>query len=131
MVATDTAMNGAGPSKLALWYGVLGAPLAWSVDDVASIWMHEGACERFLGHPSTAPVLLVIGGLVFGGVALFAGITAWRSLRALGIDNGGNGTIMDQRRFMAHFGVGVSALFFFGIVLRFITVFFLHPCVFP
>jgi len=64
-------------------------------------------------------------------VALLAGVTAWRALGALGLDNGGNGTVTDQRRFMAHAGLILSALFFYGIVLRFITVFFLHPCVFP
>lgn len=130
-MATANAGERAGPSRRALWFGVFGAPAAWSVDDVASTYMHEGSCGHYLGSAGTAPVLLVIGGIVLGAVALFAGITAWRSLVALGIDNGENGTIVDQRRFMAHFGVGVSALFFYGIVLRFVTVFFLHPCVFP
>ncbi len=124
-------MRGAGgPSRAALWFGVLGAPAAWSVDDVLSVWMHEGACERYLGHPATSVVLLIIGGAILLAVAVLAGVTAWRSLTALGVDNGMNGTITDQRRFMAHFGVGVSALFTFGIVLRFITVFFLHPCIY-
>lgn len=120
-----------GPSKAALWFGIVGAPAAWSVDDVLSTWMHEGACARVLGHASTAPVLLVIGGLGLGAIAVFAGVTAWRSLVSLGLDNGRNGTITDQRRFMAHAGVILSAIFSYGIVLRFITVFFLHPCVFP
>lgn len=120
-----------GPSKAALWYGIFGAPAAWSVDDVLSTYLHEGSCARVLGHASTAPVLLIVAGLVLLGVAAFAGVTAWRSLAALGLDNGGNGTITDQRRFMAHAGVILSALFTYGIILRFITVFFLHPCVYP
>jgi hypothetical protein len=129
-VAGTTAADG-GPRRLALWYGIFGAPVAWSVDEIASTWLHEGSCERYLGRASTAPVLLVIVGLVCLAAAVFAAVTAWRALAALGIDNGENGTVTDQRRFMAHFGVGASALFCFGIVLRFITVFFLHPCVFP
>lgn len=131
MTARTEPAAAAGPSRLALWFGIFGAPAAWSVDEILSTYLHEGACARVLEPPGTAPVLLGLAGVVLGGVAAFAAWTAWRSLRALGIDDGENGTVLDQRRFMAHAGVILGALFTFGIVLRVITVLFLRPCVYP
>ncbi len=120
-----------GPSGAALWFGIFGGPAAWSADDVLSTWLHEGSCAGILGSAGTAPVLLVVAGAVLLAAAAFAGLTAWRSLSALGLDNGRNGTVTDQRRFMAHAGIILSALFTYGLLLRFITVFFLSPCVYP
>ena len=69
----------------ALWWGIAAAPAAWSLDELASLYVHESACNAFrpahvLGLPATTVTLAVIG-LLMAAVAASAVVTAWR-LRA-------------------------------------------------
>ena len=87
--------------------------------------------RRYLLISAVLLVALVVVGLLMGAVAALALVTSWRSMQALGRDTGADGTIPDRRSFMAHAGVILASLFTFGIVLRFITVFFVVPCRYP
>ncbi len=121
--------NGAAPG---LWWGIFAAPIAWSVDEVASLYFHEGACmvwgsPRMFGLPAFTVALALIG-LLMGGIAASGAVTAFRARWALGADTGQGPTRLDQRQFMAHAGIILSVLFLFGIVLRLLTTFFIPPC---
>jgi hypothetical protein len=119
-------------SLTALWWGICAAPVAWSLDELASLYVHESACNVFrsphvLGLPATTVVLAVIGFLT-GAVAMSGVVIAWTSRTELGQDTGEGATVPDQRRFMAHAGVILSGVFLFGIVLRVLTTFIIPPC---
>jgi hypothetical protein len=116
----------------ALWWGILAAPAAWSLDELASLYVHESACNPFpstrtLGLPATTVTLAAIG-VRLAAVAASAVVIAWRARADLGQDTGDGATAPDQRRFMAHAGVILSGLFLFGILLRLLTTFIIPPC---
>jgi hypothetical protein len=116
----------------ALWWGIAAGPVAWSADELASLYFHEASCNvfggpRLFGLPA-ASVALVLIGLAAGALAASGAVTAFRARARLGRDTGEGPTRPDQRRFMAHAGIILSLIFFFGIVLRFMTTFFLAPC---
>jgi hypothetical protein len=115
-------------SNRALWFAVGGGPIAWSVDTLVAIAIDHDYCAhgaRPSGGPATAALIGVSLAAVI--VTVLAGLTGWRTLTALGEDTGLGDTDVDRRRFMARFGLVISALMLFGILLRMITVLFLSP----
>ncbi len=122
----------AGESRARLWFGVAGPPLAWAVDELTSLWLHESSCMVFgnptlLGQPFARVALIVVGALMLTA-AVVAGLTAFAIHRRLGASSGGDGLILDQDRFMAGAGVLIAMIFGFGLLLRFITAFIVPPC---
>lgn len=120
------------PAMRHLWWGIVAAPAAWSLDELTSLYFHESACNlfgspRLLGLPATTVALAVVG-IAMAGVAVSGLVTSIRGRSALGPDTGRGATVPDQRRFMAHAGLILSAIFLFGIVLRLLTTFIVPPC---
>jgi hypothetical protein len=115
----------------ALWFAVGGGPVAWSVDTLAAIAIDHDYCAHgaraAAGGGATASLLGIA--VVAAIVTILAGLTGWRELNGLGADSGFGDTDIDRRRFMAHFGMVISALMLFGILLRMITVLFISPAV--
>lgn len=114
-----------------LWFAILGGPVAWTIDSLAAVFLEESWCAGATTHREAAfggifPLLIVIGILMAAG-AVTAGLVGWRAMDAVGMDTGRDGTAHDRRRFMAHAGTLISMLFLFGIVLRWIAVFFVDP----
>ena len=107
------------------WFGVLGAPLAWLIDELVSLYAHEGSCT-VLGLHHADPVLVITGILMLGVAA--AAFLVSRRARVPATDDT---VAADQRPFMARAGTIISAVFFFGILLRFLSVFFVPPCRYP
>jgi hypothetical protein len=123
-----TARAGASRAVLA-WYGVLGAPLAWTVELLAGYGVQEAGCETgstptslsqnansAIGAITVVMLLVALGGLV-------AAHATARALRA--------GEIPDPRgrvAFMARFGTIASLLFTLAIVLSGIPIFALESC---
>ena len=118
-----------------LWAGLLLAPAAWLVAEIAGYYMASRGCE--LGRPGlplegfaaprVAHVVLVVLMLVASltGLALAAG--SWRAL------SGGRGDAdappeLGRARFMALAGVLVSVLFTGGLVLFGISAFVVNAC---
>ena len=104
------------------WFGVLGAPLAWAIDELVSLYAHEGSCT-VLGLHNADPVLVVTGVLMLA----VAG-AAFVISRKGRVPSGDDTAAIDQRPFMARAGTIISAVFLFGILLRFLGVFFVAPC---
>jgi hypothetical protein len=123
-----TRRAGVGRGALA-WYGVLGAPLAWTVELLAGYGVQEAGCaagststslsgnaNSAIGAITVVTLLVALGGL------LAARATA-RALRA--------GEIPDPRdrvAFMTRFGTIASLLFSLAIVLSGIPIFALESC---
>ncbi len=119
-------------SRARLWFGVAGPPLAWAVDELTSLYLHDSSClvygnPRLLGQPFARIALLVVGALMLA-TAASAGLGALATSRRIGRDSGGNDVRLDQDRFMARAGVFIAVIFGFGILLRFITVLIVTPC---
>jgi hypothetical protein len=118
-------------SDRALWFGVFGSPVAWSIDLLASVALHFDYCAALTGRTfrpwAGISVLLALIGLAMLALALASGGVAWRAHASLGTDTGQGDTDLDRRRFMARAGLLACALFSFGIVLRLIAPFMLPP----
>lgn len=122
-----------------LWFALFAPPAAWTADELVSISVHYDYCAALTGHTfvpfkGTTAVLIVVG-LVMLAVSISAGLLGWRAHSALNrgradaerSDTGRGDTDQDRRRFMAHAALILSALFSYGIILRWITVFFITP----
>jgi hypothetical protein len=122
----------------ALWFGLFGAPVAWSLQLLASYALVAHGCYPD-AEPMTMPVIPALRTLVLGtgvaalAVALLAAGSAWRSWRATehehksepeGLLEAGAG----RTRFMALAGMLVSAVFVLGIVMNVVPLLLLRPC---
>ncbi len=120
-----------GAGDRTLWFAVYGAPVAWSVDLLASIALHYDYCAALVGRTfrpwAGIGVALAIVGIAMLALSLTAGAAAWRAHQRLGSDTGQGDTDLDRRRFMARAGLLACALFSFAIVLRLIAPFILPP----
>lgn len=127
--AIATFPNGTGNG--ALWFAVFASPLAWSVDLLTCIAVHEDYCAAVVGRTfrpwNGIGILLTVVGAVMLVIAIVGGTVAWNASVALGRDTGQGDTDLDRRRFMARAGLVTCAFFSFGIVLRIVAVFFISP----
>ncbi len=119
-------------SRARLWFGVAGPPLAWAVDELVSLYVHDSSClvygnPRLFGQPFARIALLIVGALMLC-TAVSAGLGALATSRRIGRDSGGGELTVDQDRFMARAGMLSAVVFGFGILLRFITVLIVTPC---
>jgi hypothetical protein len=120
----------AGPGRqLLAWYGVLGAPLAWTVELLAGYGTQEAACSAgststsLSGNANSAIGVLTAAMLL---VAIGSALAARATRRALAA-----GEISDPRgrvEFMARVGTIGSLLFTLAIVLSGIPIFALDSC---
>lgn len=122
----------------ALWFGLFGAAVAWSVQELVSFAVVSHSCYPDW-RPRAAPTIAgtwtisLIVGLVMLVVGVGAGLTAWRSWRRTG--EAGGDQIHQQlevgeRRihFMATSGLVVSGLVLFAIVLNLVVLFMAPVC---
>jgi hypothetical protein len=93
--------------RRALWFGLLAAPLAWSLQELLGYGLSANACgaTRAIG---TAETVVAVAALLVAGAAL---VVARSSARRVGAEGGSDG-------FMAAGGTLVSGLFLFGIVMN-------------
>jgi hypothetical protein len=120
----------AGPGRqLLAWYGVLGAPLAWTVELLAGYGTQEAACSvgsgssSLSGNANSAIGVLTAAMLL---IAIGSALAARATRRALAA-----GEIPDPRGrvdFMARVGTIGSLLFTLAIVLSGIPIFALDSC---
>ena|SRR5215213_5503869 len=107
----------------ALWTGLLLAPTAFLLNLEVAYALVPTACS------SRAPVLVHLVHLGCLALAVFGGLTAWRSWRGSGETwPGGAGGPISRTRFMAGLGLWTSALFALVIVAQWIPSFILDPC---
>jgi hypothetical protein len=136
--AVHPASTGRVAAPLALWFGLFGAPVAWSLQLLSSYALVAHGCYPD-AEPMTMPVVPALETLVLGTgaaalvVALLAGGSAWRSWRATRHEHeGGHEALLEagegRTRFMALAGMLLSAVFVLGIVMNVVPLLMLRPC---
>jgi hypothetical protein len=110
-------------SPLALWTGILAAPMAWAGDLTASYAIVKWACltqnEAPLRIIALAALLIALGG----------GVIAWVSLtHTMGSAPTDGGHPRQRARFMAQLGLASSAFFAVTIAAGTIPQWVLHAC---
>jgi hypothetical protein len=112
-------------SPLALWYGVLAAPVAWIVRLIISYAMVEWLCR------GDGAVVMHLTSVLFLVISLTGGWVAWRSYRtARHFEPTRVGPWRWERSyFMALVGLLNSVLFTVVILVEWSMVFFTDPCV--
>jgi hypothetical protein len=109
-----------GMGILALWLGLLAAPLAWFVNQLLSYSLVLWACStgrQYTLHLVTLAMLLL---------AAAGGVIAWRAWRQAGREwHSEAGGVLPRSRFMAALGILLSSLFFLVILAQGIPSFIL------
>ena len=122
----------------ALWFGLFGAPAAWSMQLMVNYALTAHGCypgsepraTPDFGGLSTLVLVISVAALT---VAAAAGGAAWRSWRASRTEHPGDHaypleTGAGRTRFMALAGLLLSGLFLLGVVMATIPLFFVPPC---
>lgn len=110
-------------SNVLLWFGALGAPIAWAIHLVAVYFLTEVAC-RF----ETKLPLYGASALLFA-VATLAGLVCWYYLRYMRQRNGA--TVPRRIRFMATAGLAGAILFMVAIAGGTLPMIVDDPCQLP
>jgi hypothetical protein len=131
-------------ARAALWFGIVGAPAAWTLHELVGSALAGGACHPgpALGQvltPSTAwtlDLVLALVALAAGLAALWAAYRSWRRttgpvrIRPGEASPGGLHEAAEGRaRFMALAGILLSAVFTFTIALDALSLFLSPFCV--
>jgi hypothetical protein len=123
------------PVPARIWYGILGAPAAFAVQEMLDWLVSSGACPS--GAPSdvggvplftnTRAILWAVGAaaIIAAAVALWIGITAWRESHDPSFLS-----IKAQRRtdYLAATAMLVSAVFLVAILWQTVALFVLPTC---
>ena len=111
-------------AKLAMWAGVLGGPVAWSVQMQAGY-----ALSRFSSEHRWLTVMHHLVSLLAVAAAAWCAWLAWREWQRLGggEPGGSEGGVPGRSRFLALLGVVTSGLFTLVIVAQWVPVFFISP----
>ena len=125
-------------AQAALWFGLFGAALAWSIQELAGYAIISHAC-----YPSWEPRLspaasgvwttTLVLSLIMVALGLAGGATAYRSWRRTRQpDSGAERRQLehgeDRTRFMALSGMIVSGIVLFNLVMNAIVLFLVPPC---
>jgi hypothetical protein len=120
---TSSEQTGEGPGLFRLWFGFLGAAVAWGLHVLTSYPLVPYACA------ANATWLLYLTTGVLLVVAVASGITAWGSWRELGGVREGNLFGEDTRSgFMAFFGLLSSGFFVLALLMASLPLFLVDPC---
>ena len=102
------------PSSVALWTGILAAPIAWAVDLQAKYALLQYVCRN---HATWILWAITIVALL---ITAFGAFNAWRGLVLAGDDR--------RVQFMAYGGLAISAMFALSIIAAAIPDIFLKAC---
>ena len=121
-----------------LWFGFLGAPLAWSLQLSVNSALSGLAClggratpdVDLLGWTDTAIVVVNLAALLLALLALAVSIRNLRRTHEVESDEGRGvlGAGEGRTRFMAVWGIWTSVLFFFAIAFNTVAVFWGGLC---
>lgn len=114
------------PLQLLMWFGLLGAPLAWTVQHLAGLGLLFAACPQSV-RPKDVPVdpwtIAATAGAT--AIAVLAGLSAIAAFRATGeSDEPPTGRV----HFLATVGMVVTPLFLFIILLSGVTATLFPKC---
>ncbi len=112
----------AGPTSsrsLALWFGVLGPPIAWSAHLLLSDGLYELGCAPGFGRPEIYGLSLHLWALLetafLLAVDVAAGMGAFRAYRRIRTEQAAGETARDRATGMAVAGIASSVLY--GLIL--------------
>ena len=122
----------------ALWFGLFGAAVAWSIQELAGYAVIAHACypswePRFIPNASGVwTVTLVVSALMLL-LGVGAGLTAYRSWRRTSQEHPDSGAqhleVGEGRaRFMAVSGVIVSGILLLNLIMNALVLFLVPPC---
>lgn len=125
----------------ALWFGVFGAPLAWSLQEVASVAINSFGCVTPNGVTPPAGVqagsgtwlLLVILTVAMMVLSLAALFVAWRNWHAAHThEEGEEEELLEvgegRTRFMSMAGILLGAVFSLLITMNLVSIFLTPQC---
>lgn len=113
------------PEGFRLWFGTLGAPMAWFVHLIVVYVLVPVTCAI------SGPVGMYVASVALVTVALAGGYVALESWREMSEEERGNlvGEMEGTRKgFMIYGGLLASGVFLLAILLAIIPIFFLDPC---
>jgi hypothetical protein len=113
------------PKGFRLWFGTLGAAVAWFIHLMVVYVLVPVACAL------EGAGLMWLTTVLLGGVAIAAMFTAWSSWRHMSEEEQGNliGEMEGSRKgFMLYAGLLASGVFLLAILMATIPTFFLNPC---
>lgn len=113
------------PEGFRLWFGTLGAAVAWFVHLIVVYVLVPVTCA--IGGPGA----MYVASAVLLGVAVAGGSVAFQSWHQMSEAERGNllGEMEGTRRgFMIYGGLLASGVFLLAILLAIIPIFFLDPC---
>lgn len=130
MNARPSSVRRAGAS---VWFGLLGAPLAWMAQLLLGWWLAQGHCANPLAaavlHPPAASrtVQLLIGGAAFAVavLAFLGGLGRWREARQ---PHPHRLQAEDRVEFLAVCGLLISAVFMLAIAWAWLAAAMLPVC---
>jgi len=121
-LAPTTAAAPAPPGRLALWAGLLAAPVAFLFNLQTMYILVTMTCRSarpWLQLSGAATLLLAVAG----------GVLAWRNWRRSGVSwPGQGGDALARSRFMAALGLFASVLFSLVIIAQWMVTWVLGPC---
>ncbi len=127
-------------SMRALWFGLAGAPVAWSINEVADAALVSHNCypaavplsAPLVGALSAIVMVVSIVAIVVAVMALVTALRSWKAVREVPGNDAGGSLIGPppggRSRFMARAGIAVSVLFLGGIVLQTLAIAMVRPC---
>lgn len=122
----------------ALWFGLFGAAVAWSVQELAGYAIIAHACypswqPRMIPAASGVWTITLVMSLFMVALGIAAGLTAYRSWRRTQRDQSRDDERQlevgeDRARFMAISGIIVSSILLFNLLMNAIVLFLVPPC---
>jgi hypothetical protein len=116
--------------SLALWFGLLGPPLAWGAHLLMGDGIFELGCARAFTEKAILGIPLETWALIetaaMGTITALAGVLAFRAWQRLRQDR--DGTSHDRATAMAVMGMASSVYYLLIIVFGFLPSFLLSTC---
>src|SRR5437867_8355075 len=116
--------------SFALWFGLLGPPLAWGAHLIMRDGIFELGCARafvhkeILGVPLSTAAIIETG--VMAAIAAMAGVLSFRAWQRL--RNERDGTSLDRATAMAMMGMASGAFYLVIILFGFLPSILLRAC---
>jgi hypothetical protein len=119
-------------SSLLLWFGLLGAPLAWTVHLVLGYWISEIGCSQGGDRGLAIDGWTIVATAIAAALAIAAELAAIKTFLAARPAGEKRGSEEPPPRgrvyFLAVVGMTVAPLFFFIIVMSGVGVAILQNC---
>jgi heme/copper-type cytochrome/quinol oxidase subunit 2 len=138
MTSADPAPASHRVGPAALWFGLFGAAVAWSIQELAGYAAIAHACypswqPRFIPAVSGVWTTTLIVSLLMVTLGITAGLTAYRSWRHTRRERSDEEQRQlevgeDRARFMAISGIIVSGILLFNLLMNAVVLFLVPPC---